>query len=165
MEAADVAFTPNSGGADSRSIDRDLVGLQKLDDFLQRRLAAILLAVGDDVDDAEPFLGPGGEFLGRGENGIVEGMDFLGNGNERSVACRAPRLQIWIDAVAIFADVAPGKGTAVDGHLLIGAGSLGQCQHRGYASALGSGKSGPLLGAIVVRKDRHLVVGLSLIHI
>ena len=52
VDAVEEAEAGDGGVADERGVDGDLVGLEVLDDVLVLGLAAVLLAVGDDVDDA-----------------------------------------------------------------------------------------------------------------
>ncbi len=85
-------------------------------------------------------LGAAGQFLGRRQDGVVEGVDFLGDGDEGAVAGRAAGLQVGIDAVAVGADIAARKRAGVNGNRFFGSRSLGHGQHEGNARALRAGK-------------------------
>ena len=159
MEAAHVAFAPARGVAHRCSVDGNLVGLQVAQDVFVGCLAAVFLAIGDDIDDATAALGACGQFFGSGKNRVVESMDFFGNGDEGSVAGGASFLEVGVDATAVLADVATGEWTRVDGHKLFAAGLFGQGQHGGQAAALRAGEAGALLRPVVVGEDRNFVVG------
>ena len=109
VEAADVALAPARRVAHQRAIDGDVVGFQVAQHVLVGGLAAVFLAVGDDVDDAPALLGPRGKLLGRGQDRVVEGMNLFGDGDERSAASGTAGLQVGIDAVAVFAYIAAGQ--------------------------------------------------------
>src|SRR5208283_2592038 len=118
------------------------------------------LAVGDDVDDAAALLGAGRQFLGRGEDGIVEGVNLLGDGDKRAASRRAAGLQVGVDAVAVLSHIAAGKRTAVDGDDLLGAGRLGHGEYKGHACTLSAGEAArAILRTVAVSKDFYLVIG------
>ena len=52
--------------------------------------------------------------LGRGQDGVVQGVNLLGDGDKGVVSRRAPWLQVGIGAVAVLVNVAAGQRTAID---------------------------------------------------
>ncbi len=78
VNAIDPLSAPVTRVANKRAVDGDLVGLQVVDDFLPSGLASILLAIGDDEDDALAVLGTRGKLLGSGQDCVIQGVNFLG---------------------------------------------------------------------------------------
>src|SRR5208337_5034883 len=108
MDTAYVALAPAGRIPHERAPDCDVVGLKVAEDVAIGGLAAVFLAVGNHVDDAAATLGPGRELLCRGQNGVVEGVNFLGNGDKGTAARRAAGLQVGVGAVAVHMYVAAG---------------------------------------------------------
>ena len=77
VDAVNPFSAPVPRVAHQRAVDGDLVGLQVADDFFPTGLAAVLLAIGDDEDDAPAILGTRGKLLGGGQDCVVEGVNVL----------------------------------------------------------------------------------------
>ena len=160
MEAVDPLLAHAGRVAHHRSIDGDVVGLQVAHDLFPAGLAAVLLAVGDDVDDAAALLGARGKLLGRSQDGVVERVNLLGHIDFTDRLRGVARLQIGIGQLPLIEiGACAGERPAWIGDTGIGASGLGQRKHGRQARALAAGKPCPLLGAIGVGEDRGLVVG------
>ena len=93
------------------------------------------------------------------KNRVVEGVNFLGNGDERPAASRAPRLEIRIGTIAIHMHIA----ALPLGRLLNGISSslpvaLVSASTAGTRALCAPVKPGPLLRAVVVGENRDLIV-------
>ena len=102
---------------DQGAVDGDLIGLEVLDDVLGLRDRALFLTTGDDEDDtAAATAGAGGGFGGF-EDGVVEGVDLLGNvvggeiaGPVRGIAERVDVLLRAVIEIDVLAERAGGIG-------------------------------------------------------
>ena len=137
-----------------------LFPLQVADDVLGLGLAAVLFAIGDDIDDSAPAPGCLGGGLGGGEDGVVEGMGFardLLDAGRASGTGRGERVDVVFGA-AVEVDAAGERlaGVVVHG---FASGGLGPFDYGAEARALSGGEVGLHLGAVVVGEDGDLVVG------
>src|SRR5580658_1722062 len=112
MKAVNPSLVEARRSADQGGIDGNVVGLQVPCNLFPGGLAAVLLAVRDDEDHAAALLGTRGKLLGRGQDGVVEGVDLLGEVELADGLRRLSGLQIGIGAVAVDGDGAGGEWAA-----------------------------------------------------
>src|ERR1700735_1633820 len=112
MEAVEPLVAPPRWVAHERGVNRDLVLLQVVHALFPGGFAAVLLAVGDDIDHAKAFLGARGKLLGCLKDGIVQSVNLLGNADKGVVACVTAGLKNRRDAASVLAAVAGGHRAA-----------------------------------------------------
>src|ERR1700722_2121491 len=78
VDAINPLSAPVPRVAHQCAVDGDFVGLQVFHNFFPGGLATVLLAIGDDEDDAPAVLGARGKFLGSSEDCVVQGMNLFG---------------------------------------------------------------------------------------
>ncbi len=117
--------------------------------------AARFLSVADHVDNPAGSLRPGRKRLARSENGIVEGMNFLGDDQKAGIPPLWGEIRIdWIavDGRAARQRSAGDRGSQVFTRL------FGFLQHGWYTCTQCCGKVGRIVHTVGIGKYRNLIV-------